>query len=154
MPQIRRIALLTLLAAVLVAAPSFGQTVLAGATPGGAFYTIAVPDAWNGGLVIYNHGFTLTPGTPGPDLGPLLEGLTNLLWGAEAVPPKPSIAERILPIVESAGVEPALARYRDWKRTRPDQYEYGPSELMTLARHFYDGGDTGVAIEIDAPTGP
>ena len=72
MPQIRRIALLTLLAAVLVAAPSLGQTVIAGATPGGAFYTIAVPDAWNGGLVIYNHGFTLTPGTPGPDLGPLV----------------------------------------------------------------------------------
>ena len=72
MPQTRRIALVTLLAALVLSAPSIGQTVIAGATPGGAFYTIAVPDAWNGGLVIYNHGFTLTPGTPGPDLGPLV----------------------------------------------------------------------------------
>ena len=73
MPQTRRIAFVTLLAALVLSAPSIGQTVIAGATPGGAFYTIAVPDAWNGGLVVYNHGFTLTPGTPGPDLGPLLE---------------------------------------------------------------------------------
>ena len=71
MPQTRRIVLLTLLAVLVLSAPSIGQTVIAGATPGGAFYTIAVPDAWNGGLVIYNHGLTLTPGTPGPDLGSL-----------------------------------------------------------------------------------
>jgi hypothetical protein len=45
--------------------------VIAGATPGGAFYTIAMPQAWNGGLVFYNHGFSLSPGTPGPDLGAL-----------------------------------------------------------------------------------
>jgi hypothetical protein len=30
-----------------------------------------VPDQWNGGLVIWNHGYTLTPGAPAPDLGPL-----------------------------------------------------------------------------------
>ncbi len=70
------------------------------------------------------------------DLRPIVEGLTNLLWGMEAVPPKPSIAERILPIVESAGVEPALARYRDWRLSRPDEYDYGPNQLMQLAVHF------------------
>lgn len=70
MQQIRRITLLILLATVLVGAPSFGQ-ILAGGTAGGAFYTIAVPPAWNGSLVIWNHGFTLSPGTPAPDLGPL-----------------------------------------------------------------------------------
>ena len=69
-------------------------------------------------------------------LGPIVEGLTNLLWGTEAVLPKPSIAQRILPIVESAGVEPAIARYRNWRRTRPMQYDYSPSELMLLAQHF------------------
>ncbi|MCG8469109.1 MAG: serine hydrolase [Gemmatimonadetes bacterium] len=81
------------------------------------------------------------------DLRPIVEGLTNLLWGAEAVRPAPSIARRILPIVESAGVEPALARYRDWRRTRPDEYEYGPSELLELARYFRDR-DTAVAVAI------
>ena len=71
MPRIRLIATLILLAALLLGAPSFAQTILVGATPGGAFYTIAVPDQWNGGLVIWNHGFDLSPPAPGPDLGPL-----------------------------------------------------------------------------------
>lgn len=94
------------------------------------------------------------------NLSPILGGLTNLLWGAEARMPKPSIAERILPIVESAGAEAGVERYRDWKRTRPDQYEYGPGELMSLARHFDDEGDTETAIALleaqaeDVPTLP
>lgn len=82
------------------------------------------------------------------DLGPIAEGLTNLLWGAESEAPKPSIAERILPIVESAGVGPALERYRDWRRTRADRYDFGPGELMALARHFHELGDAATAIEI------
>jgi CubicO group peptidase (beta-lactamase class C family) len=82
------------------------------------------------------------------DLGPILSGLTNLLWGAEAPMPKPSIAERLLPIVESAGPEAAIDRYRNWKRSRPDQYEYGPGELMTLARHFNEAGDRETAAAI------
>ena len=73
MPEIRRITILALLAAALVGAPSFGQTVIGGATPGGAFYTIAMPPLWNGDLVIWNHGFDLNPIAPGPDLGPLAE---------------------------------------------------------------------------------
>ena len=81
-------------------------------------------------------------------LGPVLEGLTNLLWGAEAPLPKPSIAERLLPIVESAGPEAAMERYRDWKRTRADRYEFGPGELMRLAGHFRDGGDLETATII------
>ena len=71
MRRILRAAVLALLAAVLLAAPSAAQTVLAGQTPGGAFYTIVVPSQWNGDLVIWNHGFSLTPGGPAPDLGPL-----------------------------------------------------------------------------------
>jgi CubicO group peptidase (beta-lactamase class C family) len=81
-------------------------------------------------------------------LGPILEGLTNLLWGAEARLPKPSIAERLLPIVESAGPEPAIERYRLWKRTRRDQYEYGPGELMRLAVHFNEAGEKEIAATI------
>ncbi len=55
------------------AAPGRAQTEFAGETGDGAFYRIVVPDAWNGDLVIWNHGFSLAP--PGPvtdlDLGPL-----------------------------------------------------------------------------------
>jgi hypothetical protein len=48
------------------------DTIVEGATDGGALIKIQVPDVWNGGLVIYNHGFDLgaiVPSTPG--LGPL-----------------------------------------------------------------------------------
>ena len=70
------------------------------------------------------------------DLGPLVEGLTNLLWGAEAVRPKPSIAERLLPVVEAGGVEAAMSRYDNWRRTRPEEYDYSPGQILRLAGHF------------------
>ena len=82
------------------------------------------------------------------DLDPIADGLTNLLWGLEAVPPKPSIAERLLPIVRSAGVAPAVERFRDWRVSRPDQYEYGPGELMRLAGVFRDEGDVATAVAL------
>lgn len=37
----------------------------------GAFFQITVPDNWNGGLVINNHGFDFAPPAPSPDLGAL-----------------------------------------------------------------------------------
>ncbi|PYQ17378.1 MAG: hypothetical protein DMF79_17540 [Acidobacteria bacterium] len=46
------------------------DTVLAG-DDGQAFYKIVVPDGWNGDLVVWNHGFSLSPVGPVSDLGPL-----------------------------------------------------------------------------------
>jgi hypothetical protein len=54
-----------------VAATSYGDTVLEGATDGGAFFKIVVPTAWNGDLVIWDHGFSLSPVGAVTDLGPL-----------------------------------------------------------------------------------
>ncbi len=81
-------------------------------------------------------------------LGAIADGLTNLLWGAEAPMPKPSIAERLLPIVETGGVDAALERYRTWRRTRPDGYDYGPGELARLASHVRERGRPEDAIRI------
>jgi len=78
----------------------------------------------------------------GSDLGPIVEGLTNILWGTEATAPKPSIAERLLPIVRAAGADAAIERYRAFRRTRPDDYDYGPAELSRLASFVRDEGDT------------
>jgi hypothetical protein len=65
-------ALLATLALALVAQTAQADTVLEGATNGGALIKIQVPDAWNGSLVIYNHGFDLGAIVPStPDLGPL-----------------------------------------------------------------------------------
>ena len=51
---------------------AYANTIYEGETDGGALIKIEVPDAWNGGLVIYNHGFDLTAIEPRPpSLGPL-----------------------------------------------------------------------------------
>jgi len=52
-------------------APGHADTVLTGNTDGGAFFRIVVPTDWNGDLVIWNHGFSLSPIGPVSDLGPL-----------------------------------------------------------------------------------
>ena len=84
------------------------------------------------------------------DLTPLVAGLTHLLWGLEAVPPKPWIAERLLPIIESGGVEAAMSRYENWRRTRPDEYDYSPGQVVMLAGHFRERDPATAVAIIDA----
>jgi hypothetical protein len=69
----RTILVLALVAAFLggAASSSHADTVLTGNTDGGAFFKIVVPTVWNGDLVIWNHGFSLSPIGPVSDLGPL-----------------------------------------------------------------------------------
>ena len=69
----RLVGMMALLVAFVgaVATRSYGDTVLEGTTDGGAFFKIVVPTTWNGDLVIWNHGFSLSPVGPVSDLGPL-----------------------------------------------------------------------------------
>lgn len=63
-----------LLTLAMICAPSaIAAAVVQGQTDSGAYYRIVVPDTWNGNLVIWNHGFTLSPAAPltDGDLGPL-----------------------------------------------------------------------------------
>ena len=69
---------MTVLSLTLLAfGPAFAgaQTELTGQTAGGAYYKIVVPDGWQpaDGLVIWNHGFDLSPIGPVTDLGPLAD---------------------------------------------------------------------------------
>jgi hypothetical protein len=67
----RMLAVLLVVAAGLAApAPATADTVRTGQA-GHAFYRIVVPDSWNGDLVLWNHGFSLSPVGPVSDLGPL-----------------------------------------------------------------------------------
>lgn len=72
MKRIVLAALTVVLCVGLTSPPSQAQTVVSG-RGGGAYYQIIVPDNWNGELVIWNHGFSLKPIEPHPDLGPLVE---------------------------------------------------------------------------------
>ncbi len=65
-----------LLAALLIAlttSPLAATTEYEGTTAGGAYYRIAVPDNWNGDLVIWNRGFSFSGPKPVTDLGVLAE---------------------------------------------------------------------------------
>lgn len=68
----RALAVFSLLAGLSFGRPgaSSADTVVTG-DHGQGFYRIVVPDAWNGDLVIWNHGFSLAPIGPVSDLGPL-----------------------------------------------------------------------------------
>jgi hypothetical protein len=68
----RTLAALSLLALLGLARPAstLADTTITGQV-GKAHYRITVPTTWNGGLVFWNHGFTLSPPGPVTDLGPL-----------------------------------------------------------------------------------
>lgn len=62
---------LGLLASLLVSPAAIAQSSFTGKA-GGAFYNIAVPETWNGTLVIWNHGYSFDPSLADPpSLGPL-----------------------------------------------------------------------------------
>ncbi len=68
-------AALALAVALAAASPAAAVTEYTGTTAGGAHYKIMVPDGWDPavGLVIWNHGFDLSPVGPVSDLGPLVD---------------------------------------------------------------------------------
>jgi hypothetical protein len=59
-----------LLATFALTLPVAAETTITGEKKG-AFFTITVPDVWNGDLVISNHGFDFDAPEPNPGLGPL-----------------------------------------------------------------------------------
>lgn len=73
MLRILRALALSLICLTVFAGTSKADTVLDGTTKGGAYFSIVVPDAWNGDLAIWSHGFSLSPIGPVSDLGPLVD---------------------------------------------------------------------------------
>jgi hypothetical protein len=55
---------------LLAAAAASALTTVTGKTAGGAFYRIDMPAEWNGTLVIFNHGWEITPPAPVTFMGP------------------------------------------------------------------------------------
>lgn len=66
----KRFVLSVVAAAFFLPSAAIADTTLTGIA-GQAHYKIVVPDAWNGDLVLWNHGLTLAPVGPVSDLGPL-----------------------------------------------------------------------------------
>ena len=73
MKRINSVSLFLAALVALSASSAHALTEMTGNTDGGAFFRIVVPDAWNGDLAIWNHGFSLSPIGPVSDLGPLVD---------------------------------------------------------------------------------
>lgn len=71
--QRRTTAIAAVAACLLVAGSALAQSETNGQTAGGAYYSIRVPAAWNGDLVIWNHGLDMDDAAAEPDLGPLAD---------------------------------------------------------------------------------
>lgn len=71
----RRLGAVFLTLALFTATSAVAQTEYSGQTATGAYYRIVVPPGWtpSGGLVLWNHGFSLGPIDSSPDLGPLVD---------------------------------------------------------------------------------
>lgn len=68
--HLRTCSCVLLMASLWIPTLALADTTITGETQG-AFFQITVPTAWNGDLVINNHGFDFNPPAPNPGLGPL-----------------------------------------------------------------------------------
>jgi CubicO group peptidase (beta-lactamase class C family) len=76
-------------------------------------------------IVIFNN-------TPGADLGEMAKGIRAILYGKEPAAPKRSLVPDLGETVVNRGVDAAVARYRELKRTNPDGYSFDERALNRL----------------------
>lgn len=77
-----------------------------------------------------------------------LGAVRDLVYGETPEEPTPAITDVIGPIVVERGVYPAIERYRELKRTSPDDYDFGEGQLNVLGYYFLQNGDVEVAVEL------
>ncbi len=84
-------------------------------------------------IVDDRHLIVLLNNTGDTRLAEMSRGITNILYGKLADPPKRSIAEALLKIVGEKGVEVAVEQYQALKKTQADYFDFRESELNRLA---------------------
>lgn len=127
------------LIAIVAAAPLAAQTVTNGQTASGAHHVFVVPDSWNGGLIIWNHGFSLSPIGPvnadAEDIA-LIRGIAEPLGFAVAAS---SYSQRGWALFKTnADLEQMVAAFED---------EHGVPNQVILAGASLGGIVTASAIE-------
>ena len=78
----------------------------------------------------------------------IADAIVNILHGRPFVPPKLSLARRLLPVIESQGIEHGLALY--WQlRSDPDKrYDFSEVELNSLGYTLLDRGRNADAVRV------
>lgn len=78
----------------------------------------------------------------------IARSLARLLYGQEVEQPKRPIADTLARIIEEEGVEAAIERYRELKRTASDTWDFGENQLNSLGYRYLGRGEVETAIAI------
>jgi tetratricopeptide (TPR) repeat protein len=70
--------------------------------------------------------------TGGTDLNSMSRGLKNILYGEPYDPPKKPIGEELYKMLESEGLEAAIAHFEELKSNQPEKFDLRESELNNL----------------------
>lgn len=89
----------------------------------------------------------LSNATGGP-LGPMSQGLLDLVYGRPAAPPREALARTLLPTLERDGIEAAVAQYRAIKSGQADRYDLGEGVLNQIGYQLLGSGKVDDAIAI------
>lgn len=81
-------------------------------------------------------------------LGTISNNAIAILNGLPWERPRYSIAETLYGAYEKEGIQTAVARYRELKNSKPENYDFAESELNTLGYRLLASGKTKDAIEI------
>jgi hypothetical protein len=63
-------------------------------------------------------------------------------------PPKPSLADALGDVVMHESLDAAIARYREWRKERPDAFDYSESQLNALGYALLKHGRAADAVRI------
>jgi CubicO group peptidase (beta-lactamase class C family) len=78
----------------------------------------------------------------------IADAIVNILHGRPHVPPRLSIARRLLPVIESDGVDAAFALYQELRTTPGTRYDFSEPELNGLGYILLDRRRNDAAIRV------
>jgi len=78
----------------------------------------------------------------------IADAIVNILHGRPFVPPKLSLARRLLAVIDAQGVDAALALYEQLRGTAATRYDFSEAELNSLGYTLLDGRRNVDAIRV------
>ena len=98
-------------------------------------------------IVVFNNtiGFNITPGA---SLFDMAKGIRAILYGQEPIAPKRWLVPDLGQTLVSHGADAAVARYREIKSTKPNDYNFEERALSQLGSMLLEKGRNADAIAI------
>ncbi len=141
-----------LLALLLCSLPAWGEVKIETGEINGARFRIDMPEKWNGGLVMYCHGYSAVPGKfDDPKPNPALDSLLDVFLKQGYAVAQSGYAAGGWAIQEAVEDTEALRRYFSRKYGAPKEnfvtgHSMGGFLTMTLLEMFPNSYDGGLAL--------